>query len=115
MNTYTQAVTSPEPGLRVPEWSLADRLRKIRVDNGWSQKQIAQHLEVGSSAYSQWEAGNAKPRDIVAVANRLELLARVPATWTLGLNAENRHPDGPNGGVSSRCATRDSNPQPSDP
>ena len=98
MTTYAHASTPVGNGLQVPEWTFADRLRKIRTSGGWSQKEIASLLEVGSSAYAQWEAGNAKPRDVVAIANRLELMARVPAAWTLGLNDENRHPDNPNGG-----------------
>lgn len=93
MSTQTQSV-----GPLIPQWSLADRFRKIRTSNEWSQKEIAEHLQVTSSAYAQWEAGNARPRQLVAIAQRLELLTGVPAWWTLGLNAEDRRPGDPDGG-----------------
>lgn len=92
MSTQTQSA-----GPFVPEWTLADRFRKIRTINEWSQKEIAEQLQVTSSAYAQWEAGNARPRQLVSVAQRLELLTGIPAWWTLGLNAENRRPGGPDG------------------
>lgn len=92
MNATAQSV-----GAYVPQWNLADRFRKIRTDNRWSQKEIAERLQVTASAYSQWEAGNSKPRQLVSVAQRIELATGVPAWWTLGLNAEDRRPTGSDG------------------
>lgn len=69
----------------IPEWTFADRLRKSRQIAGMDQRVFALHLGVKSSAYAQWEAGNNKPRDVVAVAKRVELLTHVPATWLLDL------------------------------
>ncbi|URC18077.1 helix-turn-helix DNA binding domain protein [Arthrobacter phage Cole] len=44
------------------------------------------------AAYSHWEAGRNTPRNLVTVAQRIEMLTGIPATWTLGLM------DGPQGG-----------------
>ncbi|WP_370246340.1 helix-turn-helix domain-containing protein [Jiangella sp. DSM 45060] len=81
----------------IPEWTLADRLRKVRLTTGLQQRDFAERLQVTASAYAQWEAGNTKPRDIVTVARRIEMLTGVPATWILGLYTETPRPDGPAG------------------
>ena len=94
----------------IPEWTLADRLRKARQSVGMSQREFAEVLEVTASAYSQWEAGNNGPRDLVATARRIELLTRIPAAWILGVDDKNPRPDVPDGGqVLPRL---DSNQQP---
>lgn len=67
----------------IPEWSLADRLRKVRQHAGEGQREFADQLGVASATYANWEAGNAKPRDLVAIAKRIELLTDVPAAWLL--------------------------------
>ena len=69
----------------IPAWTFADRLRKARQMTGMKQDEFAAHIEQKASAYAQWEAGNNKPRDIVAVAKRVELLTRIPASWLLGI------------------------------
>jgi transcriptional regulator with XRE-family HTH domain len=86
---------------RIPQWTIGDRLRKIRLDQGQGQRQFALDLGVASGTYSQWETGANMPRDLVAIARRIELLTRVPAAWTLGL-------------MDLECAIRDSNPEPAD-
>ncbi|NNH23409.1 helix-turn-helix domain-containing protein [Pseudokineococcus marinus] len=83
--------STPEASAAViPQWTLADRLRKIRQMAGMGQRDFSAQLEVPPSRYAQWEAGNNKPRDVVAVARRIELLTGVPASWTLGV-----HDNGP--------------------
>lgn len=75
------------PGPVIPEWSLADRLRKIRRDVVRAdQAQMAAMLGWPKNAYQNWEIGKARPREIVAVAKRIEALTGVPATWVLGLD-----------------------------
>ena len=76
---------------RVPEWTLADRLRKIRRLTGMSQGEFARSINVPEPRYAAWETGRNQPHsgDLLAVAKRIELLTQVPATWTLGLETQN--------------------------
>ena len=96
----------------IPEWTLGDRIRKIRVQEGYTQDEFAAHIGAKSSSLKQWETDRSRPRDLVAIANRIQMLTGVPATWVLDIE----NPPDPNGpGGIRKCATRDSNPQPSDP
>lgn len=70
----------------IPQWTFGDHLRKARQTAGMSQKVFAENLGVSDSAYAQWEAGNNNPRDIVAVAKRVELFTRIPASWILDVD-----------------------------
>ena len=64
-----------------------------------SQKDFAEHLDVSPGTYAQWEADNTRPRDVVALAKRIELLTRVPAGWIL--DVEGPRPAGPAGASTS--------------
>lgn len=69
------------------EWSFADRLRKVRRDVAQTgQAEFAQALNVNLKAYSAWESGKNTPRELVAIAKRIELVTGVPATWMLGIS-----------------------------
>lgn len=76
----------------IPEWTLADRLRKARLVSGLTQEEFADRIGAKPGAYSHWEAGRNTPRNLVALAQRIELLTDIPAAWTLGVM------DGPTGG-----------------
>lgn len=69
----------------IPAWSLADRLRKARLQVGKTQREFALMLGVGHSAYAQWELGNNGPRDLVGTARKIERLTGVDAAWLVGL------------------------------
>lgn len=69
----------------LPQWTLADRLRKIRRDRHLTQGRMAAALGVKSVTYGAWEAGRNRPDDVVAVARHIEELFGVPAAWTLGV------------------------------
>ncbi|WP_456821125.1 helix-turn-helix domain-containing protein [Cellulomonas sp. URHB0016] len=69
----------------IPDWTLADKLRKARQRTGADQRTFAEQLGVTSSAYAQWEAGRATPRDLVTIAKRVEAATDVDARWLLGL------------------------------
>lgn len=69
------------------EWSFADRLRKVRREVAEAtQEEFAAALDVPLKAYGAWEAGRNTPREIVAIAKRIELVIGVPATWMLGIS-----------------------------
>lgn len=68
-----------------PEWTLGDRLRKIRRHLGVSQIEFAVTIEQNPKSYSSWESDQAQPRQLVAVAKRIEVATGVPAVWLLGI------------------------------
>jgi transcriptional regulator with XRE-family HTH domain len=71
----------------IPEWTFGDRLRKVRRGTHMTQAAFARALDVGEKAYMQWEADNNRPSDIVDIAQRVERITGVPATWMLGLGS----------------------------
>lgn len=80
--------TAPTDAEVIPEWSFADRLRKIRREVlALDQAGMARLLGVPQTSYSNWETGRSVPRDLVAVASRVQLASRVPAAWVLGLES----------------------------
>jgi transcriptional regulator with XRE-family HTH domain len=100
-----------------PEWTIADRLRRIRRETGLTQEAFAERLQLKGQRYSAWESGrNHPPATVfVSLAERIEETFGVAVEWTLGLEMRNTpRPDGP-GGVTDLRARRDSNPKPSDP
>jgi DNA-binding XRE family transcriptional regulator len=88
----TAAAGSPAVA-RIPGWTFADRLRKIRRDVlGIEQEEMAQRLGMKKPAYAAWESGRNEPRSIVAVAKQIELMSRVPAAWVLGVESPTPEP-----------------------
>jgi transcriptional regulator with XRE-family HTH domain len=90
----------------VPEWTFGDRIRKARITAGMDQRQFAAAIDAKPGSVAQWETDRARPRDVVAVAKRIEVLTRIPAGWTLGV--ETGGGNGPTGGPGaaadkSRC------------
>lgn len=72
--------------MHVPDWSLGDRLRRVRRDAHLSQSAMADRLGVGRGAYSQWESDLGRPRELVEVARKIEEEFEVPAAWVLGVD-----------------------------
>ena len=70
---------------RVPSWTFADRIRKARIEMSLTQAQFAERIHAKEPAYAQWEAGNAKPRNLIEVARRIEQVTGISAAWLLGL------------------------------
>ncbi len=60
-----------------------------------SQDEFAEKLGANPGQYRAWESGRNQPRDIVALAKRIEMLTGVPALWTLGLADGTATPGGP--------------------
>ena len=69
----------------LPQWTLADRLRKIRRDRHMTQDEFADVLGVKAVTLSAWEAGRTRPHDVVELAGEIERRFGVPAAWTLGV------------------------------
>ncbi|AOE43985.1 immunity repressor [Gordonia phage Delian] len=78
-----------------PTWTLGDRIRKTRAVSGLDQRGFADALGVKPGSLAGWETDRQRPRDVVALAKRIEMITRVPAEWVLGLR------DGPDEGDSS--------------
>ncbi|WP_374238396.1 multiprotein-bridging factor 1 family protein [Mycobacterium sp. PSTR-4-N] len=78
-------IVQPEQGSFVPVWSFGDRIRKARNEADMTQAEFATAIGVKEGSLAAWETDRATPRDIVAVAKRVELLTRIPAAWLLGL------------------------------
>lgn len=72
------------PAHVIPEWSLGDRLRKVRRLLGLSQIEFAEQLGTNTKTYAAWELDSTAPRNSVTIAKRVEVLSGVPATWILG-------------------------------
>lgn len=68
----------------IPQWTFAERARKVRRDLGLTQQQMADQIEVGLKAYSAWESGKNSPEDIAGIAVKFEGVSGVPRTWFLG-------------------------------
>jgi len=59
-----------------------------------SQTDFADALGRKQQSVASWESGKAKaPRDIVALAQRIELRFGVPTAWTLGIDGGGGSPN----------------------
>lgn len=92
----------------IPQWTLADRLRKAREQIGLDQTEFADRLGVSRSSVSNYERGTTAPRRIVL--NAWAMATGVPIEW-LRDGSTNPRPGDPDGGV--RLPRLDSNQQPS--
>lgn len=70
-----------------PAWSFGDRIRKARTITGMTQGDFADEIGVKEGSLAAWETDRALPRDIVAIAKRVEMITRIPAGWLLGIEA----------------------------
>ncbi len=80
MTSLSRSVTRRD----VPEWTLGERLRKIRRQIGAGQAEFAAQLGENPKTYAAWELDTSRPRNPDAVARRIEMLTGYPASWVLG-------------------------------
>lgn len=66
----------------VPQWTVADRLRKAREHAGMTQAQLAETIGVAQRSVSAYENGQTTPRRPVALA--WALATHVPFAWIVG-------------------------------
>jgi transcriptional regulator with XRE-family HTH domain len=71
--------------MHIPEWSLADRLRKIRRESRMSQEDFSATLGIKSTTWAAWESGRQQPSRVLELADAIEREFDVPAAWTLGV------------------------------
>lgn len=79
----------PELPPAVPEWTLADRLRKARGDAGYSQAELAEATGISRQSINRYETGRAVP-------DRPKLLAWATAChvdygWLTGAEPQEFH------------------------
>lgn len=61
------ATITPLPEKHTPEWTLADRMRKARIDAGLTAQQIADAIGISRKSVTNYETGATHPlRPILA-------------------------------------------------
>lgn len=80
-----EPTTAREPWTPTP--TLGDRLRMVRRALSLSQAQFAELIGESRKNYATWESDASAPRQLVAVAQKIENATQVPASWVLGINS----------------------------
>ena len=73
-----------------PQFTLGDKLRRIRRDHNLQQDAFAEMLGVTAKAYGAWESGTNTPRGdtLIEIARRVEALyGQTARDWLLGFGA----------------------------
>lgn len=88
------AIGNSVPELRPIEWTLAERIRKVRTLFDMEQPEFGALFGVTEKAISTWETGRNQPRHLVKFAQEVERLAAergydVPWSWLLTPTAHN--------------------------
>jgi transcriptional regulator with XRE-family HTH domain len=62
---------------------IADRIREMRLERGWTQEELAGKLDTEAPVIASWESGRRTPNaeNLVRLANALGM----SADWLLGL------------------------------
>lgn len=55
------ATITPPPTKHVPEWTMADRMRKARTDAGYTAQEIADRIGISRKSVTNYENGDTKP------------------------------------------------------
>lgn len=76
--------TSSVSGI-TPAWTFGDRLRKARRSVNMTSVRFAHALGITPAALSQYETDRSTPRDIIAMARKVEAVTGVSALWLLDL------------------------------
>ena len=89
--------TTQDAQVRIPQWTFADRMRKVRAETGLSQGDFSARIGVKSSTYATYETGRNEPRfkDVFGLAKRVEKLTGVSASWLIGQPSDYSFPVSP--------------------
>ncbi|RFA32952.1 hypothetical protein CAI16_16410 [Virgibacillus dokdonensis] len=71
-------------------YSFSERLTDVRVENGYGQKDIAEKLNITTSAYGYYEQGKNEPS--IETMRTLAKLFDVSTDYLLGLIDQPKHP-----------------------
>ena len=74
--------TRERPEMEIHDGRFAERLRAVRIDQGWSQRQIAEALGKSVRSYSSWENEDVLP-EMGETLQNLAALLRVRPGWLL--------------------------------
>jgi DNA-binding XRE family transcriptional regulator len=96
-------------GAVIPQWTLADKLRKAREHAGLDQATLAHDLGIARQTVGNYEAERVTPRRSVLMAWALR--TGVSLAWLT--NDESPRQGGPGGGSQAGLPRLDSNQQPS--
>ena len=91
----------------VPEFTLADRVRKAREYAGMSQTELATETGMARSGLARIEQGGTPRRSTMIL---ISMATGVDLTWL----ETGKTPAGPETDGGSECAIRESNPEPTD-
>lgn len=88
---YSGPMSEPAPDrdavTELLQWTLADRLRKVRREIArMEQRPFAELLGISKETYTAWETGRNEPKNLVSIARRIEVLTGAPAAWLLGVD-----------------------------
>lgn len=104
--TYLRRMAAPMGAGRVPEWTLADRLRKARELAGLKQAELAEETGIARSSIVNYESGKSTPRR-PALAS-WSFACGVDFDWLAYGNITGPDEGGDVRSTSSRCTAPDS-------
>lgn len=99
---------SEQPTVGIPQWDVADRMRKALRHSGVGVQEIAEYLDVSRNTVSTWINGRIEPS--TQTLRLWALRCGVPYDWLRDGKAPGGDPDG--GGHSDGLPRLDSNQQP---
>lgn len=80
-------------GLRIPEFTVGERMRKAREEAGLSQEEMATEIGIARRSIGRYEAGTAVKKSVLLL---YAMRTQVPVEWL----------------ETGKCTPRDLNPEP---
>jgi transcriptional regulator with XRE-family HTH domain len=67
--------------MKVPTWTVGDRMRKARLAAGLSRMEMAEVMGVAPNTVSTWETGSVRPAHMSATLRLWAETTGVPEEW----------------------------------